>query len=175
MKYKEEEFELCDDFIDVGYMAENVVVSDFYGKKIELKRSHSDKAMSLFISFPYASNGFLEEIVKIDAFMSHIEVPIYTYFIFNEKFEEQMALKNRLLKFEMVFDVENEFGGMYGTKIANGSLENKLTKSLFLISKDGAIFYLDIPDDLSQPLNLDRLQIELNKAYMSYTGAGCHG
>jgi hypothetical protein len=64
---------------------------------------------------------------------------------------------------------------MYGTEIINGNLTNLLTKSLFLISKDGAVFYLDMPQDLDTPLDLERLQIELNKAYTTYTGVGCHG
>jgi peroxiredoxin len=85
-----------------------------------------------------------------------------------------MALKNRLEKFKIYFDCEDEFGGMYGTQIVSGTLEGMLTKALFLISKDGAIFYLDMPDDISKPLDLERLQVELNKAYVSYTGVGCH-
>jgi hypothetical protein len=46
---------------------------------------------------------------------------------------------------------------------------------MFLISKDGAVFYLDMPNDLSDPFDLDRLRVELNKAYTSYNGTGCHG
>lgn len=175
ISYKTEEMELNDDFMDIGFMAENINVEDFYGNKITLKRSHSDKSMTLFISFPNAINGFLEEIQKIDIFISNIVVPINTYFIFSDHFEEQMALKNRLERFEIVFDKENDFGAMYGAKIMSGSLADKLTKSLFLISKDGAIFYIDMPEDLDTKFNLERLQIELNKAYLSYTGVGCHG
>ena len=172
--YKDEKLELCEDFTDVGYMAENFEVIDFYGTTKEIKRSHTNKSMTLLVSFPLSNNGFGDEIIKLDEFMSHIKVDINCYLIFNEQGEEKTALKNRLKKFEMVFDTENEYGNMYGTKLVSGSMEDKLTKALFLISKDGAIFYLDIPNDLEKQFDLQRLQVELNKAYVSYTGVGCH-
>ena len=172
--YKGESCELTDDFIDVGYMAENIEVMDINGKTVELKRSHVNKAMTLLISFPHTKDDFMEEVQRIDAFMSAIQVDIYCYFIFASEFEDKILLKDKLEKFDIVFDKENEFGSMYGTEIVNGSLEGLLTKSLFLISKDGAIFYLDMPGDLEKPLDLERLQIELNKAYTAYTGVGCH-
>ena len=173
--FKGEEYELCEDFIDIGYMAENFEVSDVNGEKKEIKRSHSDGAMSLFISFPDASDDFSKEILKIDQFMSNIQVPIQCYFIFNEKLDNTTVFKNRLKKFAMVFDTEDEFGNMYGTKIVSGNLKDKLTKALFLISKDGAVFFLDIPSNLEKEFDLERLQVELNKAYVTYTGVGCHG
>ncbi|MDD2698577.1 MAG: hypothetical protein PHF17_07250 [Arcobacteraceae bacterium] len=175
MIYKNEEFELCDDFIDVGYMAENVVVEDLHGHKVTLQRSHSDKSMSLFVSFPYFGNGFVDEILKLDSLLKTIQVPLNCFFIFDVEMADKVVLKNRLEKFEIVFDSEDEFGNMYGMKIVDGTLKNKLTKGLFLINKDGSVFYIDIPDDLEKPLDIDRLIIELNKAYATYTGVGCHG
>jgi peroxiredoxin len=173
--YKGESLELCEDFIDIGYMAENVEVTDSKGELKEIKRSHPDKSMTLLISFPHGQEGFIDEILKIDELLHHIQVDIHCYMIFDGSFEEQSVIKNRLKKFEVVLDTEDEFGSMYGTKLVSGSLENKLTKSLFLISKDGAVFYLEMPSDLEKQFDLERLRIELNKAYTSYTGVGCHG
>ena len=172
--YKNESLRLCDDFTDVGYMADNFEAMDFYGNPLEIKRSHADKAMTLLVSFPMYIEGFKEEILKLDAFLSHLKVEVYCYLIFDFVLPEATVLQNRLKKFKLIFDTEEEFGSMYGTKIINGTLKNRLAKSLFLISKDGAIFYIDMPQVLENPLDLDRLQIELNKAYSSYTGVGCH-
>ena len=127
------------------------------------------------------SNSFVDnglfglEILKIDELLSNIQVPLNCYIIFDKDYEVDTVLKNRLKKFKLVLDVEDEFGNMYGTKLVSGSLENKLTKSLFLISKDGAVFYLEMPNELSKEFDLDRLRVELNKAYTSYNGVGCHG
>ncbi len=174
--YKGESFELCDDFIDVGYMAENIEVKNSKsGETFEIKRSHEDKSMTLLISFPDADNGFSLEILKLDEFMSKIEVPINCYFVFDKKFDEPVMLKNRLKKFEVCSDIEDQFGDMYGTKILSGKLDGKLCKSLFLISKDGAVFYLNMPTNMEDEFDLERLRVELNKAYVSYTGVGCHG
>jgi len=175
IKYNEEEYELCEDFIDVGYMAENIEVQDVNGEKLEIKRSHEDKSMTLLVSYPNDKNGFMDEILVMDELLSKIQVPLNCYYIFDKNYKIDTVLKNRLKKFTLVLDTEDEFGNMYGTKLVSGSLEDKLTKSLFLISKDGAIFYLEMPNDLSKPFDLDRLRVELNKAYTSYTGTGCHG
>jgi hypothetical protein len=175
MKYLDEEFDLIDEFTDIGYMADNIEVFDANEKSFQIKRSHPDKSMTLLISFPFVNELFEQEILMIDSFLNEIQVPINCYFIFDKQSSENVALGTKLKKFELYFDQENEFGGMYGTKIVNTSLQDKLTKSLFLISKDGAIFYLDMPDDLSKALDMSRLQVELNKAYVSYTGVGCHG
>ncbi len=175
IKYNDEFLELCDDYIDIGYMAENIEVADILGDKHEIRRSHPDKSMTMLVSFPDDQNGFAHEILKMDELLNKIQVPINCYFIFDKEYEMQTVLKNRLKKFKVVLDVEDEFGNMYGTKLVSGTLEDKLTKSLFLISKDGAVFYLEMPDDLNNEFDLDRLRIELNKAYTSYNGVGCHG
>ncbi len=173
--YKDELLELCDDLIDVGYMAENIEVKDMARESIEIKRSHEDKSMTILVSFPNDKDEFFSEIVKLDEFLSHTKVPLNAYLIFDKDATVQTILKNRLHIFKIVLDADDEFADMYGTKLVSGSLKYKLTKSLFLISKDGAIFYLDMPDDLSKEVDLDRLRVELNKAYISYTGVGCHG
>lgn len=173
--YKDEFMELCEDFTDVGYMAENIEVRDLFQEKKLIKRSSRERAMTLLLSFPHAKEEFANEILALDELLSRIQVELKCYLIFDKDSDEKSVLKNVLKKFEMVFDTDNEFGTMYGTKLVSGTLEERLTKALFLISKDGAIFYIDMPNDLSRPLDVDRLRVELNRAYSSYTGVGCHG
>lgn len=171
--YRDEKMELCEDFIDVGYMAENIEVTTLEGKALEVKRSHQDSSMTILASFPNCED-FEREILALDTFLSHLQVIVHSYLIFDTKSDTLESLAKKLKTFKALIDSEREFGPMYGTEIASGSLEGKLTKSLFLISKDGAIFYLDMPKDLEKSIDLDRLQIELNKAYITYTGVGCH-
>jgi len=171
MHHNGETFELCEEFMDIGYMAENFEATSCNGESKAIARSNPERIMTLLISFPNAK-AFENEIGKIDAFMSRIQIDIHCYIVF-ASIEDCDFVK--LQKFETLIDHNEEFGGMYGVKIINGSLEGKLTKSLFLIGKDGSIFWLETPHDLSCELNLDRLQIELNRAYTSYSGVGCHG
>jgi len=173
--YNGDSCELTEDFIDVGYMAENIEVVDFENKQKEIKRSDEKGSMTLLISFPNDDDIFIEELLRCDEFLSHIQVDINCYFIFNKQYNKITELKDKIKKFEIVFDNEDEFGNMYGAKIVSGELEDKLTKSMFLISKDGAIFYLELPYEIDKEFDLQRLQVELNKAYVTYTGVGCHG
>lgn len=169
--YNNKEYELIDDFIDVGYMAENFEAQDIEGNEIEVRRSNPEKTMTIFVSAPFVD----ESLSKLDELLSHIEVGLKCYFIFEKSDASIVEFHKSLKKFEIVFDTCDEFGPMYGTKIVQGELEDKLAKALFLVSKDGAIFYIDFLSDEAGEFNLDRLRVELNKAYITYTGVGCHG
>ena len=168
--YKNEEMQLTDDFIDIGYMAENFDVINLNNEEVNIKKASPNRNIQVFLSFPNFDD-FSEEIIAFDEFINDAKVDIFTYIIFNENIVFPYEFK----KIIPVFDVNEEFANMYGTKIVSGSLENRLTKALFLIGKDGAIYHIDMPNNLSSPLDLYRIRTELNKAYQSYTGAGCHG
>lgn len=168
--YKNEEMQLTDDFIDIGYMAEDFDVININNEEKTIKKASPNRNIQLFLSFPNFDD-FSEEIIAFDAFINGAKIDIFIYVIFNEKIDLPYEFK----KIIPIFDVNEEFANMYGTKIVSGSLENRLTKALFLIGKDGAIYHIDMPSDLDTPLNLDRIRVELNKVYQSYTGAGCHG
>lgn len=169
MIYKNENFDITEEIIDIGYMAEDVDVEDIEKKEFTIKKASPSRTIQIFLSYPDFEN-FKEEILFFDEFMNEAKVEIFTYIFFNEPI--------KLPKFKKiipVFDVNNEFGDMYGTKIVSGSMKNKLTKALFIIGKDGAIYHIDIPENLETPLDIERVRVELNKVYQSYTGVGCHG
>ena len=168
--YKNEEMLLTDDFIDIGYMAENFDVINLNNEEITIKKASPNRNIQLFLSFPNFDD-FSEEIIAFDEFISGAKIDIFVYLIFNEKIDLSYDFK----KIIPIFDINEEFANMYGTKIVSGTLENRLTKALFLIGKDGAIYHIDMPSNLDSPLDLERIRAELNKAYQSYTGAGCHG
>ncbi len=172
IRYKDEILCLTDEFTDVGYMAENFEALDVNKESITIKRSHTNHAMSVFISLPIP---LIDEIFILDEFLSMVQVEIYCYVVFSHYSDEVASISSKLKTIKPLFDEFNEFGELYGTQIESGSLASELCKSLFLVSKDGAIFYIDMPQDLQTPLDRDRLQIELNKAYLTYTGVGCHG
>jgi len=168
--YKNEEMKLTDEFIDIGYMAENFDVLNINNEEITIKKASPNRNIQLFLSFPNFDD-FSEEIIAFDEFISGAKIDIFVYLIFNEKIDLSYNFK----KIIPIFDINEEFANMYGTKIVSGTLENRLTKALFLIGKDGAIYHIDMPSNLDSPLDLERIRAELNKAYQSYTGAGCHG
>ncbi|RXJ87870.1 hypothetical protein [Arcobacter sp. CECT 8985] len=168
MIYKNEKFDLIDEFIDIGYMAEDFEVKDINDNSKIIKKSNEKRDIQIFISFPNYED-FKEEITFFDEFINGAKVDIYTYLIFNKKI--QLPTFKKLIP---VFDIEEDFACMYGTQILNGTFKNKLTKALFIIGKDGAIYHIDMPNDLEDSFNLELVRVELNKVYQSYTGVGCH-
>ena len=76
--YEDETLELIDDFIDVGYMAENIEVKDMTGNSFEIKRSHGDGSMTLLVSLP---DVLFDEIFVLDEFLSAVQVPIHCYLV----------------------------------------------------------------------------------------------
>lgn len=168
--FNNKENELIDEFIDIGYMAEEFEVEDENNHLQHIKRASQNRSLQILLSFPDFEN-FKEEIMAFDAFMNEAQVEIHTFLIFAQKLPIDYAFK----ALKVVYDTNDEFGEMYGAKIVQGELENCLTKALFLIGKDGALYHIDMPKDLSQPLDLQRIRLELNKVYQSYTGSGCHG
>lgn len=169
MRYKNEEFNLTDEFIDIGYMAEEIEAIDLEDKEILIKKASSNRMIQIFLSFP-SFEEFKDEILAFDDFMNDAKVEIFTYILFNEKIELP-----KFKKIVPVFDVNQDYADMYGTKIVSGTLEDKLTKALFIIGKDGAIYHIDMPEDLEKTFDMERVRVELNKVYQSYTGVGCHG
>lgn len=167
--YKDRESILTDEFIDIGYMAENFDVINIEGEDLTINRN-SNRNLQILISFP-SFGEFKDEIIAFDELMNDAKVDIFTYLIFDKKINFDYEFK----KIIPVFDENDEFGDIYGTKIVSGNLKDKLTKALFLIGKDGAIYHIDMPENLENPLNIDNVRIALNKAYQSYTGVGCHG
>jgi peroxiredoxin len=170
MTYKNENFDLIDELIDVGYMAEEFEAQNLQGETIQIKKASPNRMIQIFLSFPNFEE-FKDEIIEFDEFMSDAKVEIFTYIIFAQKTDIPYVFK----KLIPIFDLNEEFGEMYGTKIVSGSLEDKLTKALFLIGKDGAVYHIDMPENLEKPLNIERVRVEVNKVYQSYTGVGCHG
>jgi len=170
MIYKNEEFELIDEIIDIGYMAEEFEAENLAGETIQMKKASPNRMIQIFLSFPNFED-FKEEITLFDDFMDEAKVEIFTYIIFDRKLDIPYDFK----KLIPIFDINDEFGEMYGTKIVSGNFKDKLTKSLFLIGKDGAVYHIDMPNNLEEPLNLERVRVEVNKVYQSYTGVGCHG
>lgn len=124
--YKNENLELIDEFIDIGYSAEDIEAVGLENQLLHISKNSPNRTIQIFMSYP-CFEEFKDEIMAFDQFMSDAKVEIFSYIIFNEPLKFDYTFK----KLIPVFDVNDEFGSMYGTKIVSGSLENKLTKALF--------------------------------------------
>ena len=161
----------CDmDFLDVGYMGENFDASDIFGKLHTIKRSDK-KAMQIFIALPSLDDGLINEIQVIDKFFDSAQVPLHCCVVFGKLDERVKELSKSCQKCQILIDSEDEFGGMYGV----GDSETGLSKTLFVLGREGAIYHVQTPLKPSTAFDLEQLRIELNKTFLTYNGVGCHG
>lgn len=162
---------LGEDFLDVGYMGEDFVAVDLLGKDREIKRSDKE-AMKIFIALPHPQELLQKELLIIDSFLAKAKVPMQTYVVFKKNSAAVQDLSKSLKTCEILIDSYDEFGGMYGVV----SSSDDFFKALFLLGKEGAIYYVQTPESFATPFDLALLQIHLNKTYLSYTTkSGCHG
>ena len=174
VEYKSELNELIDEYMEVGYMAEPIEVSTIDGNFLTIADQKSDRTLQLLASFPNESE-FEADIIEFDKFFDDLKIELKLYMIFAQSSEYIEQLAKKLNHFEVVIDREGEYGQMYGTVYVSGALTAQLTKAIFLIGKDGAIYLDDMPSSLETSFKLELLVSELNKAYAAYTGVGCHG
>jgi peroxiredoxin len=175
VKYKGIELDLIDEFAEVGYKAEKVKLLNYSDQDIVIGGQHHNKEIQLFISLPEYDNEFMHEIEELDNLLSDASIPINTFLITKNEPKNFELIKSKLSAITPLFDTYEEFGTMYGTKIETGKFEGKLAKSIFIIGKDGAIYFENIFSDMSQKIDSSIVIIELNRAAQAYTGVGCHG
>jgi peroxiredoxin len=169
VKHNNEVLELIDEFVEVGYKSERVKVLFSTNENITIGGYNNTKKVVLIVNMPNI-DGIEKQIQKLDTYLKNIVVDIDCFLVMsNEK-----VFNLSLSKLIPVCDKYKEFGTMYGTLITSGTLENELCKALFIIGKDGAIYYENTLENLSDEFDLERLSIELNRAFGSYTGKGCH-
>jgi peroxiredoxin len=169
IKYKDETLELIDEIVEVGYKSEKVKVCSNSGETTTIGGFKPSKTVVLIITLPNIEN-IETQIQKLDSFLANIVVDIDCYLVFANDTKIDFIPK----KVNFMYDKYKEFGTMYGTLIVSGSLEKELCKSVFIIGKDGAIYYENTLPNLEDDFDFEKLSIELNRAFSSYTGQGCH-
>ena len=155
--------------MDLGYASEEVNMYDESGK-LHTVAGQNGKTQ-LIISAPFINKTFKDELKELDALLSNEE---------SDKFECHLVVANSehqdpsLDNINFLIDKEGEFGDWYGLRLQGDTLDGEFTKSLMLISKDGALFYDEYPKDISNAFNQETLQRKILAAHTCYTGKGCH-
>lgn len=155
--------------LDIGYASEKVILNDSNGNKSFIG-GHTGKTQ-LIITTPCVDDTFLNEVKKIGEIIptSDEHEVVASIIVANDSHK---AVESD--KFNFLIDSHEEFGDMYGVRLQGEPFHGELTKSIILISKDGAIYYDQFCDDLSHQLNTDILYRKILSAQLCYTGKGCH-
>lgn len=155
--------------LDVGYASQSVTLTNESGQACSIagQKEHAQ----LILSTPFIDDALLHELKEIieintkeSEHLSHVTLIVANDSHKNPKIEG----------LDFLIDSSGEFGDWYGLRLVGQPLEGELTKALMLISKDGAIFHDDYPQDLDQAFNHERLYRKMLAAHTCYTGKGCH-
>jgi len=155
--------------MDLGYASEQVTM---YNENDQARTiaGYNGKTQ-LIISAPFINKTFKDELQKISEMLSNENQTDFECYLVVANTEHQDPHMDNI---NFLIDKEGEFGDWYGVRLLGEVLEGEFTKSLMLISKDGALFYDEYPKDISESFNHDTLFRKIAAAQTCYTGKGCH-
>lgn len=161
--------------LDIGYASEKVKMFDSDNKS-ETVGGQNGKTQ-LFLSVPFIDEKIEQELKEISTMIfggemlsaDELDALECTLVVANDTHRNP-----NIDGMKFLIDKEGEFGDWYGVRLEGEALAGEFTKSLMMISKDGALFYDEYPTDIETPFNHETLIRKITAAHTCYTGKGCH-
>ncbi|MDD2830315.1 MAG: hypothetical protein PHW18_12140 [Sulfuricurvum sp.] len=166
IKFNTSTLSLEDIPLDIGYASEKINLKNHAGEVFKIGGQNG--ATQFLISTPSVDDSLLEQISELDTLLSLNALGGITKAIIVANVHHTMP---HLEEWLVGYDYDEAYGDYYGVRLNN----KELAKTLFIISKDGAVFYHEILDDFNAPFNLDKALGKIVAANSCYTGKGCHG
>jgi peroxiredoxin len=161
--------ELEDLPLDIGYASESVTLTDGSGKSHVIGGQNGKT--QVIITAPFIDDAFIAELKAINDELPRggdYEVTA-ALVVANDAHTDPM-----LDHFDFLIDSNGEFGDWYGVRLVGAPCGGELAKAVFIISKDGALFYDEFAGNLHTTFNADTLLRKVAAAQLCYTGKGCH-
>jgi hypothetical protein len=152
--------------LDVGYASERVDLKNSRGDTFRIGGQNG--ATQLLVTAAFIDDALIDQLNEIDTLLSLNALGGITKGLIVATDTHEMPSVEEWL---VGYDYDEAFGDYYGVRLSN----KELAKTLFVISKDGAVFYHEILDDLSKPFSFDKALSKIVAANSCYTGKGCHG
>lgn len=152
--------------LDVGYASERIDLKNSTGEKFTIGGQNG--STQLFISAPFINDDLMTQLNELDALLSLNALGGITKALIVANETHTLPVSQEWLS---GYDYDEAYGDYYGVRLSN----KELAKSLFIISKDGAVFYHEILADLNEPFSIDKALAKIVAANSCYTGKGCHG
>ena len=153
--------------LDIGYASEKVQVKAADGTSYTIGGQNGKT--QLIVTAPFIDDALKAELASIDAQLPEDEQMSAILLVANETHRDP-----GLEKFDFRIDNDDAFGDYYGVRLCGEPCDGELTKAAFIISKDGAMFYDEIVNNLHESFNTDTLLRKIAAAQTCYTGKGCH-
>ncbi|MDX1296196.1 MAG: hypothetical protein R3302_08010, partial [Sulfurimonadaceae bacterium] len=125
----------------------------------------------LIITTPFIDDAFVEELKAIEKELpkgGEYEVTA-SLVVANDSHDDP-----NLDEFDFYMDLGEEFGDWYSVRLVGEPCGGEFAKALFVISKDGALFYDEFAGNVHDKFNADTLLRKIAAAQTCYTGKGCH-
>lgn len=155
--------------LDIGYASERVDVSD--GNSGSFKIGGQTGMTQLIISTPFIDDEFITQMKEIDELLGLNALEGISKAVVVATGKHQNP---NIEGWQYGIDKDEAFGDYYGIRLAQGELGGEFAKALFIVSKDGALFYDEILSDLNQNFSLEKALPKIASAMNCYTGKGCH-
>jgi peroxiredoxin len=152
--------------LDVGYASEKVDLKNSEGEVFTIGGQNG--ATQLLISAPFIDDTLISQLKEIDILLSLNALGGMTKALIVANDKHEIPVLEEWLN---GYDYDEAYGDYYGVRLSN----KELAKTLFIISKDGAVFYHEILSDLNKPFSVDKALAKIVAANSCYTGKGCHG
>lgn len=155
--------------LGVGYASDKVTLKDMNDQPFTIggQNGHTQ----LIISTPFVDEMLISQLRQLDELLA-----LNTFVIGKSLVVATKEHPNpQLSEWNYGYDYDTQFGDYYGVRLGQGELCGEFAKALFIVSKDGALFYDEIPKDLNEPFSMEKAIIKIAAAVNCYTGHGCHG
>jgi peroxiredoxin len=156
--------------LDIGYASEKVTLKNYSDETFTIGGQNG--FTQLIITAAFIDDALLTQMQEINTLLSINALGGISKALVTATPKSNVSTMDEWL---IGIDTDEAFGDYYGVRLAPGELGGELTKSLFIISKDGAIFYNEILNNLNEPFSVDKALAKIVAANNCYTGKGCHG
>lgn len=167
--HKASTLELEDLPLDIGYASERVSLKSSNNEIHHIGGQNG--STQIIVSAPFIDDSLLSQLKELDDLLNLNALGGITKGLIVATSNHASPQMEGWL---FGFDEDEAFGDYYGVRLVGDDLQGEFAKSLFIISKDGALFYNEILSDLSKPFSLDKALSKIVAATSCYTGKGCH-
>ncbi|HEX5330643.1 hypothetical protein [Sulfuricurvum sp.] len=151
--------------LDVGYASERVDLKSSTEEKFAIGGQNG--STQLLISVPFIDEALVAQLNELNSLLYINALGGITKALIVANDTHTLPVVEEWLS---GYDYDEAFGDFYGVRLSN----KELAKSLFILSKDGAVFYHEVLCDPSIPFSIDKALLKVAAAQNCYTGKGCH-
>lgn len=155
--------------LDIGYASEKVTLKNHSNETFSIGGQNG--FTQLILSAPFIDNEFLAQLEEIDTLLSLNALQGISKALVVASVQHTNP---QMEGWQFGIDTDEAFGDYYGMRIAKGELGGEFAKGLFIVSKDGALFYNEILNDLNESFSVEKALPKIAAAMNCYTGKGCH-